>query len=415
MSSLYLAADLQASELSEWDVGKADEQFHFDDISKHTNRVRERVLSGAQQNTADGLAHGILDSVVDAFFPLVRYVDGEVDDLDSLTIDPTVLPRSHARRRAGTLQHPTGSSAADVSGSNGSSPAQRPRAIEGAAPSPEGFAGPADADGSGRATAVGSGAAGSAESSYNDEKQRYPPRTLGLRERLAPRRIFPFVRPTRSSSDLPVPVSSADPYAYPSKEISRISFRRRISSCLPAIHINVPAHHWGLTYIRLFFLPVSSAVRQHPRPMRPAVDRNELLQRIVEVRRIVTGMTRMLGAKHQVVGRLRKRMEDGDLNEAAYVGDVEGMSLFGLTLGPAPLTPCTCIGDHAVITAGTLTSAMIAEADADIQTTSSSCRPRCITTNTSSPTASPHTSRTSAGHTTSPAVSFLKRSSSCPP
>ena len=146
-----------------------------------------------------------------------------------------------------------------------------------------------------------------------------------LRERLAPRRIFPFVRPTRSSPDLPV--SSADPYAYPSEEISRISFRRRISSCLPAIHINVPAHHWGLTYIRLFFLPVSSAVRQHPRPMRPAVDRNELLQRIVEVRRIVTGMTRMLGAKHQVVGRLRKRMEDGDLNEAAYVGDVEGMSL----------------------------------------------------------------------------------------
>lgn len=59
------------------------------------------------------------------------------------------------------------------------------------------------------------------------------------------------------------------------------------------------------------------------------MDRNELLQRIVEVRRIVTGMTRLLGAKHQVVGRLRKRLEEGDGEggEAAYVGDVEGESI----------------------------------------------------------------------------------------
>jgi Mg2+ and Co2+ transporter CorA len=321
---------------------QADEQFHFDDISKHTNRVRERVLSGAQQNTADGLAHGLLDSVVDAFFPLVRYVDGEVDDLDSLTIDPTVLPRSHARNRANTLQ--ADGSVRDIdtngatSGSGGSSPMQKPQ--NSAAPSPEGFGVTVQSRGGSVASARGipgdGGVRGSAESSYNDEKTRYPPRKFGLRERFTPSRLFKAS--WNPSPDLPTSTPRhPHPYPHPYPDALHDSspdqrpngLTRRLSSCLPSIrlNINLPALVWTYTYLRLFFLPVSSAVRHYPRPLRPAVDRNELLQRIVEVRRIVTGMTRMLGAKHQVVGRLRKRLEDGDLAEAAYVGDVEGRSI----------------------------------------------------------------------------------------
>lgn len=104
-----------------------------------------------------------------------------------------------------------------------------------------------------------------------------------------------------------------------------------------------------LIYLRLFLLPISSAVRRRRHGAeRPLFDRMTMLRRITELKRLVTGLTRLLGAKHQVIGRMRKRagaglrsksggqrgrnslgmgMGEGNTVEA-YIGDVEGMSNF---------------------------------------------------------------------------------------
>jgi len=60
--------------------------------------VLDRIISLTEENHgSDWVAHGLLDSIVDAFFPLIRYVDTEVDEIDSLSIDPTTDPRRHTQ------------------------------------------------------------------------------------------------------------------------------------------------------------------------------------------------------------------------------------------------------------------------------------------------------------------------------
>ncbi|KAF8701206.1 hypothetical protein AX14_000522 [Amanita brunnescens Koide BX004] len=54
--------------------------FHFSDISEHTDRVRVRIqrLGEVFNMSADWIAHGLLDSIVDSFFPYVEQVDKEI-------------------------------------------------------------------------------------------------------------------------------------------------------------------------------------------------------------------------------------------------------------------------------------------------------------------------------------------------
>ncbi|ORX35589.1 hypothetical protein BD324DRAFT_630759 [Kockovaella imperatae] len=202
--------------------------FHFDDISKHTKRVLGRVLSNAsaQAPGSDWIAHGILDSIVDQFLPLARYVDNEVDDLDSLTIDPTSDPKSFL--------------------------------------------------------------------------PRLPP-------------VIP-----RSSETL----NDLDEKEYDEKTGIKISYppARSYLPSLPHWSLRVPL---PLIYLKLFFLPVVDAVpRAKPVDVR-VVERVDILNRITDTRKLVTGLTRTLGQKHIVVSKLRKRaVEIGDGVEA-YIGDVE--------------------------------------------------------------------------------------------
>lgn len=200
----------------------------------------DRIISLTEENHgSDWVAHGLLDSIVDAFFPLIRYVDTEVDEIDSLSIDPTTDPRRHTQ----------------------SSPESPPVS-----------------------TAVDPKEAGeSSEKNVLDEKP------------IAPR--FEPVRPPPS----PKP-----------------SWRRWARAHLPA----VPS---GLIYIRLFFLPTSSAAkRKHEEQPKQIYDRSTMLKRITDTRRLVTGLSRLLGAKHQVIGRLRKRGAEIGEGVEAYIGDLEG-------------------------------------------------------------------------------------------
>ncbi|KAF8506661.1 hypothetical protein F5888DRAFT_1644324 [Russula emetica] len=80
--------------------------FHFSDISEHLDRVRRKLKTTAQttRRSSAWIAHGILDSVVDSFFPLVEEIEGHVKAIESVihnednpasTITP--VPRANTR------------------------------------------------------------------------------------------------------------------------------------------------------------------------------------------------------------------------------------------------------------------------------------------------------------------------------
>ncbi|KAF8350097.1 hypothetical protein F5887DRAFT_877931 [Amanita rubescens] len=62
--------------------------FHFTDISEHTDRVRLRVQRlGEVFNMSAGMywiAHSLLDSIVDSFFPYIEEIDKEIAAIDKL-------------------------------------------------------------------------------------------------------------------------------------------------------------------------------------------------------------------------------------------------------------------------------------------------------------------------------------------
>ena len=100
--------------------------------------------------------------------------------------------------------------------------------------------------------------------------------------------------------------------------IPQQSWTKRVRTHLPRLPT-------ALVYIRLFFLPTSSAEKgQHQVQLEQVFDRSTLLRRITDTRRLVTGLSRLLGGKHQVIGRLRKRGAELGGGVEAYIGDVEG-------------------------------------------------------------------------------------------
>jgi magnesium transporter len=223
----------------------------------------DRLLALPGSHSADWIAHGLLDSIVDAFFPLIRYVDGEVDDIDSLTIDPTIDPKAQTHSASSSIQ---------------SSPTSSVTAVQ--------------------------------ENIEMSEKLNLDEKVGTIRKwqlpdvhRPRPRRHIPWLwlvrlRPSRNHN-------TASPVEIKSK---------------PIMPLPKP-----LTYLRLFFLPTTSArPREHEAQSEQVFDRSTMLKRITDMRRLVTGLTRLLGAKHQVIGRLRKRAKEEGGGVEAYIGDVEG-------------------------------------------------------------------------------------------
>lgn len=93
---------------------------------------------------------------------------------------------------------------------------------------------------------------------------------------------------------------------------------------LPRIHLRVHLPR-PLIYIRLFWLPTSDEVRtRNQDSLETSSDRSKLIRRITETRRLVTGLSRLLGSKQIVVGRLRKRAKEIGGGVDAYIGDLEG-------------------------------------------------------------------------------------------
>jgi Mg2+ and Co2+ transporter CorA len=74
--------------------------FHFEDVSKHTDRVRRRLLDSTHpaELSSDWIAHGLYDSAVDAFFPLLAFIEVEVAEIEVVTAEPMPTTRIERRR-----------------------------------------------------------------------------------------------------------------------------------------------------------------------------------------------------------------------------------------------------------------------------------------------------------------------------
>ncbi|KAL1411370.1 hypothetical protein Q8F55_002326 [Vanrija albida] len=238
--------------------------FHYDDMSKHTKRVLNRLLSNpGQGHSSDWIAHGLLDSIVDAFFPLAGYVDGAVDDLDALTVDPTQDPRE---------------------------PQPLTPNIEVASPADSPYA-PHVEDG---------------ENEWIELKEKKAQiATDGLRNR-----------------------------AHKRTPTSRILAKTRAVTMAAVSHVHKPKVRrrpetytqyaiLGLTYLKLFFFPTASARRHHVAAQREDVfDRSVMLRSMTDMRRLVSGLSRLLHGKQSVVASMLKRAGESGNDVEAYLSDV---------------------------------------------------------------------------------------------
>jgi len=76
--------------------------FHFSDISQHADRVRDKILQSEKETlnmSPDHIAHGLMDSIVDGFMPLIRQIGLEVERVDALVAgmnEELDLPRANS-------------------------------------------------------------------------------------------------------------------------------------------------------------------------------------------------------------------------------------------------------------------------------------------------------------------------------
>jgi Mg2+ and Co2+ transporter CorA len=155
--------------------------------------------------------------------------------------------------------------------------------------------------------------------------------------------IDPYVEPQSTPSPTPSPVSSQTSVGIEmSEKISLDSaggkiwrdptppiqpthvqrFRQHLKSLKPH---QVPRF---FIYIKLFWVPLANGNNARPHTDRPhAFGRYEMIKRITDTRKLVTGLSRLLHGKHAVVGRMRKRARLLDFEGVeAYIGDLEGES-----------------------------------------------------------------------------------------
>lgn len=235
--------------------------FAFEDVSKHINRVASRLLEITQpvELTADWIAHDLYDSVVDAFFPLISFVQSEVVEVEELASEPT---STRQNRKA----------------SNFAPKQRRQRALQGANPE-------------GRLISVEPVSAISSPTASEVEK-----RTPMLEVRR--------LKTVRAFRPLPV-----------------LRLGDRLLNHLPRFLVK---QKQKVTIVRLpeweFKDTLEAEMRRTAAEIdeasnsvfdtQAAADQSIMLHRIADTRKIVTGLSRLLGPKNDTVKGLRKRLAD---------------------------------------------------------------------------------------------------------
>ncbi|KAF7339502.1 hypothetical protein MSAN_02164600 [Mycena sanguinolenta] len=83
--------------------------FHFTDMSDHLDRVRNRIMSldKVVNMSSDWIAHGILDSIVDSFFPFLQGLEREVMAIEDIVFSGERNPSAAVSPDADTSTLPT--------------------------------------------------------------------------------------------------------------------------------------------------------------------------------------------------------------------------------------------------------------------------------------------------------------------
>jgi magnesium transporter len=205
-----------------------------------------------------------MDSIVDAFFPLIGHIDEEVDEIDSLVIDPSVMPVKIDRSR------------------------------------------PALAEANLRATL--------AEQDGIELSDRSSEQKMWEEKTATKKHVLPLSR-----------VAQQTKAEYKTRwTVLRTRFRlwKRQLRYEPLLQLPSQGLHAAAV-----FLGLNHFHRHNPNrdaAFSPVFDRSSMLRRMTELRRLTTGLTRLLGSKYQVVTKLKKRAAEDNGEVGAYIGDVQG-------------------------------------------------------------------------------------------
>lgn len=232
--------------------------FHFEDIAKHTDKVRRRLLDVSQpvELTSDWIAHGILDSIVDAFFPLISYVEIEVEEIEQSANEPLPMWRSKKRGKKAS-----------------------------------------DEDSHGEIVSVAT-----VQDGDPVDTESLPTIMFEVKRR----RMRPVLRP-----------------------LPRVPLARGVARLLPRFMVaerqvtSVKRQSADPSLSPNFFTPNrvdTGALNPGDRAFesQAALDQGAMLMRITAMRKIVTGLSRLLVPKNDFVRGLRKRLVDAN---AAWIGD----------------------------------------------------------------------------------------------
>lgn len=235
--------------------------FTFEDVSKHIDRVAARLLEITRpvELTADWIAHDLYDSVVDAFFPLISFVQAEVVEVEALASEPASSTSIRKKTNFAPKQ-------------------RRQRALLGSNPQ-------------GRLISVEPVFASSSPTSSEVEK-RTPMLEVRRLKTVRALRPLPVLR-------LPDGILDRMPH-FLVKQKQKVTISR-----LPEWEFKDALE----TEMRRTAAEIDEASNS-VFDTQAAADQSIMLHRIADTRKIVTGLSRLLAPKHDAVKGLRKRLAD---------------------------------------------------------------------------------------------------------
>ncbi|BGP56593.1 hypothetical protein JCM8202v2_004219 [Rhodotorula sphaerocarpa] len=276
--------------------------FHFEPIDKHLETVQGKLQQyGNSRNfSSHWMAYSLMDSVVDAFFPIMDFVDTEADELDVFSVGPKEAPNGADPSLVGAGIAPSGLSM-----------------VAGQKVYDESVVGIRIED----------------PTKEELEKVESAPSESPVVKRATVERIVPAPA-LRGLTAIPLPTA-----------LARILPKDLLTSSPKAYTSNILVDDQGIELQDLSSPPkgrlipdgvsISAAAKRTLDTVmlgKTPKERAAMLQRITQMRRIVTGLSRLLGPKTDVVRGLRKRVleEDaalfrGDFKHdiAVYIGDLQ--------------------------------------------------------------------------------------------
>lgn len=262
--------------------------FHFEDISKHIDRVQGKLqqFGTTRSMSSNWIAYGLMDSVVDAFFPLINFIEGESNDVANFLCDPANTASQNRVIASPSVVVPL-VNVKPVLDSKTDSSSSSKKDSDSTVDLPSLSADP------------GGGRGG-----------RFRMTMIKRRSLTSVLRIFPLITISPVLSRL-LPESWTKPAHITLQSTMLVDASGFVAtSALPQ-------------------LDESDEPRGDSTVIDPKLNRAEMLKKIADVRKLVTGLSRLMGTKADVVRGMRKRTKDAGLTKmdpshdiSIYIGDL---------------------------------------------------------------------------------------------